>query len=364
MPQPINVVSVGAGWVTANRHIPALMGDRRARVVGIVDPNADRAQALAERYKLPHWGTSLDEPWMADVACAAVGTPPARHAEIAIALLERGIHVLCEKPMATTVADAEAMVACAERHQRVLGVVHNFQFATAMCRARTLLEQGALGELTAVYAFQLSNPLRRLPSWYPSLPGGLFYDEAPHLLYLLRSLIGELRLDHLSCRVDRSPRRSPGSLSPLQVQQIDARFDHPTVWAQLTMNFDSPLSEWQFILVGTRQLIAVDIFRDISILLPNDGSHSAGQILRTTWRGVGEHLVGVARSGIGFLSRRMLYGNETVVRRFLDAVTGDQPPLGISGSDGLAVVNSIHDILRRATGEQIEDSRCVSSLSI
>src|SRR5262249_12124122 len=156
------------------------------------------------------------------------------------------------------------------QQERILGVVHNFQFSSAMQRARDLLERGELGELTAVYAFQMSNPARRLPHWYPTLPGGLFYDEAPHLLYLLRSLLGDLRLAELSCHLDHS-------LPQPQVQQLNARFDHPTVWAQLTMNFNSPLSEWQFTLVGTRQLIAVDIFRDISILLPNDGSHSSGK---------------------------------------------------------------------------------------
>lgn len=344
MDKRLNVVCVGAGWVTATRHIPAWMRDRRARLLGVVDRNPDRARALAQRYRLPHWGGHLAEPWIADATCASIGTPPGDHAEIATTLMERGLHVLCEKPMATTVEDAEAMVACAERHGRVLGVVHNFQFATAMLRARSLLDRGELGELTAVYAFQLSNPSRRLPHWYPSLAGGLFYDEAPHLLYLLRSLLGDLCPAHLSCQMDHTT-------SPPQVRHLDVRFDHPSVWTQLTMNFDSPLSEWQFVLVGTRKLVAVDIFRDISILLPNDGSHSAGRILRTSWRGIGDHLAGVVRSGVGVLSRRLLYGNETVVRRFLDAVEGQREAVGITGRDGLAVVRQIHEILRHASRE-------------
>jgi scyllo-inositol 2-dehydrogenase (NADP+) len=337
----INVVCVGAGWVTGNRHIPAFMRDRRARVLGVVDRRTERARALAEQYRLPHWGASLDEPWVAEATCASIGTPPGQHAEVAVDLIERGLHVLCEKPMATCVADAEAMVACAERHQRVLHVVHNFQFATAMVRARSLLERGELGELTAVYALQLSNPSRRLPHWYPSLPGGLFYDEAPHLLYLLRSVLGDLHLAGVSHRLDHST-------CPPQIDYLDVQFDHPTVWAHMTMNFKSPVSEWQIALLGTRQLIVVDIFRDISILLPNDGSHSAGNILRTTWRGVGEHLGGVVRSGIGVLSRRLLYGNETVVSRFLDAAGGTRVAAGTSGRDGLAVVKDIHEIMRHA----------------
>jgi scyllo-inositol 2-dehydrogenase (NADP+) len=339
----VGVVCVGAGWVTANRHLPALLRDGRARVVGIIDSHPERAEALARRHELPHWGTRVDEPWVAQAGCASVGTPPATHAEVVLRLLNQGLHVLCEKPLAATVGDAEAMVAMATERGRVLAVVHNFQFASAMERARRLLAQGALGDLTGVYAVQLSNPSRRLPHWYPSLEGGLFYDEAPHLLYLLRGLVGELRPSSVAGRLNRS-------VSPAQVTQLDAVFDHPHIWAQLTMNFSSPVSEWQLVLMGTRQLVAVDIFRDISVLLPNDGAHEARQVLRTTLRGVGEHMAGVVRSGMGHVSGRLLYGNETVARRFLDAVCDRGDLAGLHGRDGLAVVKTIHELLARAAG--------------
>ena len=101
--------------------------------------------------------------------------------------------------------------------------------------------------------------------------------------------------------------------------------------------------------VGSKHLIAVDIFRHISVLLPNDGSHSPGKILRTPFRGIGEHLAGVVRSGIGHLSGRLLYGNEAVVRRFLSAVSGIGEPSGIAGRDGLAVVRDLHALLRYAS---------------
>jgi scyllo-inositol 2-dehydrogenase (NADP+) len=337
----IDIVSVGAGWVTTTRHIPALLGDPRVRVVGIVDPNADRARAAAEKFKLRHHGTSIDEEWVGRAKAATVGVPPAKHGEIVTGLLGQGLHVLTEKPMALTVREADEMVAASDRAERRLAVVHNFQYASAMQRARKLLAAGELGDLTAVYAFQLSNPKRRLPTWYRSLRGGLFYDEAPHLLYLLRTMIGDLKLDSVAAKVDRA-------VDPAQIEHLDAHFEHPNVWAQLTMNFNSPLSEWQFTLVGTKQTIAVDIFRDISILLPNDGSHAAKDILRTSFRAIGEHLRGVVTSGIGHVTGKLLYGNETVIRRFVDAVEGKDDLSGISGRDGLSVVRTMHELLERA----------------
>ncbi len=340
MSERIGVVCIGAGWVTAHRHIPALLRDGRASIVGVVDVHADRARALARRHRLPHWATDLEAPWIAEAACASVGTPPASHAAVVRSLLERGLHVLCEKPLAMTPDEAQTLVACAERRGRRLAVVHNFQFARSTLRARRLLEAGDLGALTAVYALQLSNPSRRLPHWYPSLPGGLFYDEAPHLAYLLRSVLGDLVVRSAGGRADKTA-------SGVQVLQVDAVFDHPTCWAQLTMNFAAPLSEWQLVLVGTRKLIAVDIFRDVSVLLPSDGRHDPPAILRTTLVGVGQHLAGVVRSGLAHVTGRLLYGNDEVVRRFLDAVTGAGDLGGIDGRDGLAVVRILHDILGR-----------------
>ena len=341
MTEPVQVVCVGAGWVTAHRHIPALRRHGRARVIGVVDPRPERAEAVARRHGIERFGTDLDEPWVRDATCATIGTPPDTHADVATALLDRGFHVLCEKPLTTTVQAAEDLVALAKRNDRVLAVVHNFQFASAMLRARRLLEQGDLGELSAVYAFQMSNHARRLPSWYPALAGGLFYDEAPHLLYLLRLLVGDLTPEHVTSRVD-------GAASPAQIEHIDVRFAHPTVWAQLVMNFRSPLSEWQLLVVGTKRLIAVDIFRDISVLLPNDEGHTPATILRTTYRGVGDHLAGVLRSGIGHVTGRLLYGNREVVDAFLRAVAGEPCDPAISGQSGLEIVRTMHEIMGRA----------------
>lgn len=318
------------------------MRDKRAHILGVVDRNSTRAESLAHRFRLPYWGTDLSASWISQAQCASIGTPPTSHAEITMRLLCQGLHVLCEKPLATLVSDAEAMVACAKAQQRVLAVVHNFQFASAMRRARRLLEEGALGDLVSIYACQFSNPSRRLPSWHPELRGGLFYDEAPHLLYLLRSFLGDLRPQNVTCRVDHKR-------TPPNVVQLSSVFGHPSLWAQLLMNFSSPISEWQLILLGSKQTVAVDIFRDISILLPNDQIHGSPDILRTSFRGIRDHLLGTLRSGIGHLSGRLLYGNETVVSRFIDAVCAGGPLLGISGSDGLAVVRALDEILGSAS---------------
>jgi scyllo-inositol 2-dehydrogenase (NADP+) len=335
----LKVVSIGAGWVTTSRHLPALKRDKRVEVIGIVDRHADRAQAAAEKFKLPHWGTSLEEDWTATAQCLTIGTPPLAHAELVGTALERGWHCLCEKPFALPSSRARDLVDQAEASELTLAVVHNFQYSRSGARLFELVDQGALGTIEAVYAFQLSNPRRRLPHWYPDLPGGLFLDEAPHLLYLLRRVLGgRLDLRGVDARLDGT-----------QIRDVLATFEHESIWATLAMSFGASVSEWQFVVVGDRSVAALDVFRDILLVLPNDSSHRAREILRTSAHAAGGHLSGVFSSGIRLAGRRLDYGNDQVVGRFVDAVSGVPGRLAwISGEDGRAVVEGLEAILVQA----------------
>ena len=335
---PMKVVCSGAGWVTRNRHLPALRSDSRVRVIGVIDRNPDRAEAVAREFGLPHFGGSLDEPWTDEATCLTVGTPPLAHAPLVGVALERGWHCLCEKPFALPSGLAAQLVDQARRSGLVLGVVHNFQFSRSGRRLFELLESGQLGEIEAAYAFQLSNPKRRLPSWYKDLPGGLFLDESPHLLYLMRRVLGRLE-----------PRSVDARLAGGEIRDLGVIFEHESIWASLSMSFNASVSEWQFLVVGSKGVAALDLFRDLLVVAPNDGQHRARDILRTSTAMVGGHLAGVASSGTHLLRRRLLYGNDEVVHRFVYATDGAVHRLRwMSAEDGQAVVECIEDVLRRA----------------
>ncbi|MHB1244571.1 MAG: Gfo/Idh/MocA family oxidoreductase [Gaiellaceae bacterium] len=123
----MKVVCVGAGWVTRTRHLPALAADPRVEILGIVDPSADRAAGAAAAAGLRHSGTSVGESWVAAADAAMIGTPPLAHGPVLDAALERGLHCLCEKPLALPADAAAAAVERARGGDLVLGVVHNIQ---------------------------------------------------------------------------------------------------------------------------------------------------------------------------------------------------------------------------------------------
>ncbi len=138
----LRVALVGTGGVCTGFHIPALksMG---AHIVAAVDPNP---QSLAQAGKLLPGAAlypSLSGLPM-DIDCAIVSSPTALHARQAIELLERGIDVLCEKPLARTSSEAEAVVKAAR--DRVLQVGYTRRFHPAAQHVRETLTKGNRGE--------------------------------------------------------------------------------------------------------------------------------------------------------------------------------------------------------------------------
>jgi predicted dehydrogenase len=338
----LRVACFGAGWVTTHRHIPAMRADGRFEIVALVDRRGDRAREAAEHLGVPRSieGTSFDDrPALADIDVVTCGTAPFTHFDVVHSALEHGRHVITDKPFTMTIAEGETLVDTAARARRHLAIVHNFQFARCVRQVDGWIRRGRLGAVRAVWAMQLSNPRRRLPAWYDELPLGLFYDESPHLLYLVRHFVsGVPALEHATV-VPSSSR--PGANTPAQ---LTAQYGGRTP-VTLTMNFEAPVSEWHVIVFGEEALAAIDVFRDIAAFVPNDGVHGTYPVLRTSLRGTAGHWLGYVRSGPRHLRGTLRYGNDEVFRRFGDAVESGIAPAGISAGDALAVLRAQHELL-------------------
>jgi predicted dehydrogenase len=343
---PLRVASFGAGWVTTHRHIAAMRAVDGFEVAALVDRDADRARTEAARLEIPRWAaaSNVHELDFADeIDAITCGTAPFGHYEVVKSAIEAGKHVITEKPFMMNVAEGEEVVALAAERGVVLAVVHNFQFASSALKLRRWIDSGRLGTVRAVWAIQLSNPKRRLPTWYDELPLGLFYDEGPHLLYLARALAGG---DAVPVSALAHPSTTGRKNTPAQLDvQLRASSGAPVT---LQMNFEAPLSEWQVAVMGDKGMGVVDVFRDIALFTPNDGDHFAKDVLRTTLSATAGHLGGYVKSGVGHVRGTLLYGNETVFSRFRDAALSGTAPEGISGEDALAVLKLQHWIAETA----------------
>lgn len=340
----LRVAVVGLGWVGTHRHLPWLRRRKDVEVVGVIDHTPSRVERARALFRVAE-GAVAEGPhgvtWLDGIDAVTIATPPAAHAALAREYLLAGKDVLLEKPMALEVDEARELAEIAEHEGRILAVVHNFQFARSTLRLKKMIAAGRIGEVQALWGAQLSNPKRRLPEWYESLPLGLFYDESPHFFYLVRSLLGadlDLEVVHLV----------PGTQSRSTPAAITLLMRSGATPAQISMNFVAPVSEWHLTVIGSHALAVLDVFRDVLVVTRNDREHLGRHILRTSADAMTSHLGGVARSGALNVMGRLAYGNDVVIARFVEACRTRIPPRDISASDGVDVVRLQHEVLDRA----------------
>jgi predicted dehydrogenase len=133
------------------RAVASYFGDERldAEVAVLVDMDADAAAASADRLGVPRWTTDLDAVLSDDaIDAVTIATPNDTHEPLAVAAVEAGKSVLCEKPLAHTIESGRTMVEAAARTGAVNLVNFNYRRLPALAHLRRLIESGELGEIT------------------------------------------------------------------------------------------------------------------------------------------------------------------------------------------------------------------------
>jgi predicted dehydrogenase len=186
---------VGFGFIAARGHLPAyaLHGDFEITAVADICPARRDAAARA----LPHARIfasheALLEAMSGSLDFVDVCTPPYAHAEIALAAMSAGLHVLCEKPLATSSVSARAMLSRATETRRVLSPSHNYRHAPVIKAVRAILDEGTLGKvhLVTLDTFRTTHA-RGAREWNEHWRrdlrysgGGIAMDHGSHTFYL------------------------------------------------------------------------------------------------------------------------------------------------------------------------------------
>lgn len=191
------VALIGAGFI-AEAHLGGLATVNDAKVVAVVDPSLGRAQAMAGRLGAQAF-SSVDELITSKLADTAhVLTPPPLHRMVAEPLLDAGIDVLLEKPMAETSEDCCALLDAAARSGAALRINHNFVYHPAFLRLKKQIEGGKYGKLRAVQ-MRFAAPLRQMAAkqfghWMFDSPRNLLMEQVVHPLSLIDDLLGPVAL--------------------------------------------------------------------------------------------------------------------------------------------------------------------------
>jgi predicted dehydrogenase len=293
---------------------------RRTRVAALCEPDAGRLRRVKElspRARLYQRPESV----FADqgVQAVVIATPPDTHAELASAALEAGKHVLIEKPLATSMRDAEMLVSTAAARNLILMVDHTYLFSPAIRKIKELMDDGQLGEIFYFDSVRINLGLFQRDV-------NVLWDLAPHDLAIVDLLLG----------------REPQSVTAIASCHASAGLEDvchlhldfgDSVTAAFHMNWLSPVKVRHLIIGASKKSIVY-----------NDLNHS--EQVKVYDRGISVAEDPEAKRGVlinyrtGDAWSPHLEQEEplqNVVRHFVDCIASGKPPIS-DGRTGLRIV--------------------------
>jgi predicted dehydrogenase len=184
---------VGAGAISQS-YIKAVEDCSIAQWAGIADVRADAAKAAAEAMGCESYRTHQDLLERAGCDAVIICTPPSTHPEIALFFIERGVPVLCEKPLAVDVASARAICEAADRKGVVMAMASKFRYVDDVIRAKSLIASGVLGDILLFEnAFTSKVDMSKRWNSDPAMSGGgVLIDNGTHSIDIARYLLGPI----------------------------------------------------------------------------------------------------------------------------------------------------------------------------
>jgi len=181
---------MGANLLYVNRE-----ADSRLEVRALCATDTERAAKLAAEWNIPLWTKDYQDLLARDdIQVIGVFSPDPLHAEHALAALNAGKHVICTKPMCTSVEDAAALVEAVDRTGLTFLVGQTMRFGKEFAEAKRLYDTGELGDITFAEAHYVHDARTFFPltPWRQAMPQDLMYGGASHPIDLLRWFLGDV----------------------------------------------------------------------------------------------------------------------------------------------------------------------------
>jgi predicted dehydrogenase len=329
---PLKVAVVGAGSMGMN-HLRVLKDfpEEQAVLVGVAEPmEAPRARAMA-RFQIPGWADYREMITELKPDILAVVVPTHLHYEIASYALDAGVHVLVEKPIASTIEEAEALIDLAKVRGVKLAVGHVERFNPAVIELKKQLAAGHLGRIFYLHA-------RRLGPFPPRIRDvGVILDLATHDMDVMRYLSGA-EVEHLFAETQQRVHQTNEDLVLGLI-----RFSNGSV-GMLDVNWLTPTKVRELTVTGERGMYQVNYLTQDLYFFENDYTVAEFEPLRT--------MAGVSE---GTMTRLKLQKSEPLRLEWENIVAAvrDGTSPTVTGQDGLAVLRLAHQLIRAAQSKEV-----------
>lgn len=190
--RPIGVAVVGTGFGLLT-HVPGYRACKDVEVLALVGRQSEKTRRLAGELGIRHAATSLEDVLdLPGLDLVSIATPNSNHVSESIAALEAGKHVVVDKPMGLNTAEAEAMVAVADRSGLINVVNTELRFNPTRRRMKALVDDGYLGGLYHVSVSSYHDYRGRPWGWKDTEEAGIIRGHGSHMVDLVRWLFGDV----------------------------------------------------------------------------------------------------------------------------------------------------------------------------
>jgi myo-inositol 2-dehydrogenase/D-chiro-inositol 1-dehydrogenase len=335
----IGVGLIGSGFV-ANMHAEAFAYVPEATILAVASPTEANVRAFADRHSIPRWHTDyrrlLEDD---DIHVVSVAAPNDVHRDVVVAAAEAGKHVICEKPLARTLAEADEMLAACRAAGVKLMYAEELCFAPKYVRAKELVDDGALGDVFLVQqGEQHAGPHS---DWFWDVKrsgGGVLMDMGCHAIEFFRWIYDKPRVESVSAELGTYVHGARTRGEDHAIATV--RFEGNRVGLVETSWAKPGGMDDRAEIVGSKGLTYVDLLRGSSLVTYSDVGYGYAVEKAPDTRGW----------TFTMFEELWNYGFPQEMRHFVDCVLHDRTPLE-TGEDGRAVMEILYAIYR-AAGER------------
>jgi len=339
--QSLRVGIVGCGLAAQSAHIPALKKMKNAELVAVCDEDEDSATSVAKRFHISRYYTDFSQMLeKEELDMVDVCTPPKTHAALSIQAMETGCHVLVEKPLAISTQEADQMIRACKDCRVKLGVVHNLLFVPVAIKAKTMVSEGAIGDLTGMdikYSlYKYEGEIVDRDHWCHKLPGGIFGHKLPHPISLVMAFLG--KVEPVAVHAMKL-----SSHDWMAADELRVILKGEKGMGTITSSLNWPQNTAMLDIFGTKMNLHIYFNNAVMSTYRLGGHGRLSRGLENVRQGF-QLLAGTASTALNIVLRRHHYGHYALLRQFIDSVrNGTEPP--VTAQEGREVIRVCEKII-------------------